>query len=170
MGYFASRFCDDVGDQSGSVHLNVNGSVTPVVFKIIPVAGEILYINRMIWTLSDTGSIDSGGFGNGVALTNGIKFEFKGLVGTAGEFTYPQATFLPIKTNGEWVRYCGVDVKVSTFGTGDEYLSARYTFTKDSPNDPPWLSNDRLEELWVTVQDDLSAISDITCRFGITGR
>lgn len=166
---FATRFMDTVGDGSGSIDLNVNGSVTPVTFKITPAPGEILYMSRLLWYLRDTGSLDSGGFGNGAALTNGIDFGFYYDVGLPSEDRYPQQ-LEPIKTNGGWAKYCGPDVVTLSFGQGDEILSCRYSFYKDTgleKTEMPWLAGDRLEEFRLIVQDDLTGINECHCRIGM---
>ena len=161
---FATRFMDSVGDGSGSIELNVNGSITPVIFRIKPEAGEILYLSRLLWYLRDTGTLDSGGFGNGVELTNGIDFGFY-----SGEVRYPQQ-FEPIKTNGGWAKYCGPDVVPLTFGSGDEILSCRYSFYKDvdnQRNELPWLAESRDEEFRLIISDDLTGINELHCRIGM---
>ena len=168
MGY-ATRFMDTVGDGSGSTDLNVDGSTTPVIFKIVPTHGEILYLSRLLWYLRDTGSLDSGGFGNGPELTNGIDFGFYYDVGLPSEGRYP-SQLEPITTNGGWAKYCGPDVVPLTFGSGDEILSCRYSFYKDvglEKQEMPWLAHDRLEEFWLIVQDDLTGINECHCRIGM---
>lgn len=167
---FATRFMDSVGDGSGSIELNVDGSTTPVIFKIKPAPGEILYLSRLLWYLRDSGSLDSGGFGNGAELTNGIDFGFYFDVGLPSEGRYPQQ-FEPITTNGGWAKYCGPDVVPLTFGGGDEILSCRYSFYKDTAivdrTELPWLAHDRLEEFWLIVSDDLTGINELHCRIGM---
>ena len=121
----------------------------------------------MIFFLRDTGTLDSGGFGNGAALTNGILFRFAYDVGEASEGFYPDPTFFPIKINSQWQAYCH-DITVSDWGSGDQAYSTRYTFGNDSPGAPPWISAIRKEEFQMVIQDDLSAISEIYCRLGCT--
>ena len=50
-----SRRLDVTGDGSGNASMNVNGSVTPVVFKIAPAATELILISRVIIYVKDTG-------------------------------------------------------------------------------------------------------------------
>jgi hypothetical protein len=168
MASFAPRFMDTVGDGSGSINLNVDGSVTPVIFRIAPAPGQILFLSRIIFFLEDAGSIDSGGFGNGAALTNGLDFRFRYDVGLPSEGSYPDPTFFPIKKNIDWAAYC-YDVQTYTWGQGNEGLGARYTFARDvNGNDSqlPWLADSRKEEFQIVVRDNLSTIVDIKCRVG----
>ena len=166
---FLTRFMDTVGDGSGSMDINDDGSITPVVFRIKPATGEILYLCRLLWFLRDTGTIDSGGFGNGAELINGIEFGFYGDVGLPSEFKYPQQS-APITTNAGWAMYCGPDVQTLTFGGGDEILSCRYSFYKDVAfkwDKLPFLADARREEFRLTVNDDLTGINAIRCRIGM---
>jgi hypothetical protein len=161
---------DLIGDGTGATSMNVNGSVTPVIFRTKPNPGSIIYISRMIWFLQDSGSIDATGFGNGPALTNGLLFRFVYDVGPGNEdgTPYPDPSYLPIKTNADWVRYC-YDVQRSDYGQGDEVLGARYTFAKDVngvTSELPWISDDRKEEFQLVIQDDLTGLVDATCRLG----
>ena len=168
MASFAPRFMDSVGDGSGSTSCNVDGSSTPQIFRVKPAPGEILYLSRIIWFLEDNGSIDSGGFGNGAELNNGIEFKFAYDVGLPSEGYYPDPTFFPITKNIHWAAYC-YDVQVWTWGSGNQGLGARYTFAKDVNGvtaELPWLSDARKEEFHLIVNDDLSGIVDIKCRVG----
>jgi hypothetical protein len=167
MSAFAPRFMDSVGDGSGSINMNVDGSITPQIFRVTPQPGEILYINRMIVYVQDSGTMDSGGFGNGPALTNGIEFKFMYDVGEATEGSYPDPTFQPIKINTHWQSYAH-DISLSTWGSGDQSYSMRYTFVKDSPGNPPWVADSRKEEFWVVINDDLTVLTDMRVRLGIS--
>ncbi len=52
--------------------MNVNGSVTPQNFSFAPADGETWYIESLAIFLEDNGTLASGSFGAGAALTNGI--------------------------------------------------------------------------------------------------
>ena len=162
-----SRFIDSVGDGSGSINLNVNGSVTPVIFRYTPSFTDVVYIRRLIFYLSDTGTLDSGGFGNGAALTNGIEFMGMRNVGLPSEFRFTDGSFRPIKTNTEWQSYAH-DIIHSSWGTGDESYSVRYTLEKDGTDLA--LTSANLDEFWIIINDDLSGISDVRCKIGAWSR
>ena len=98
-------------------------------FYVEPNDGEVLLISRLIVSVSDD-SFDSGAYGNVTPvapLTNGITLKqyregvlFSDL--TAG---------VPIGTVGDWAARCH-DLSRFPFGSGDEIVTARWTFTKAS--------------------------------------
>lgn len=107
---------DATGDYSGG---------DTVYFRIQPPAGERWAISRLIFSLEDAGSIDSGGYGNGVALTNGIEIRVR----QRSEGDRYLLTPFPVLTNAEWAMLCH-DLTRHDFGSGNEVLSGRWTFTK----------------------------------------
>lgn len=95
-------------------------------FIIKPKAGEIYRIARLIVSYKDSGSFDSGGYGNGISLINGVEGWFrKDGVDLIPAFD-PQ---FPIKKNPDWATIC-YDTRVDSYGSGEEQLSARFTFLK----------------------------------------
>lgn len=149
-GRWASRFLDTVGDGTGSINMAVNGASTPVVFKYTAPEGYRAIINRIIIAIKDSGSIDSGLYGNGEALDNGVTF---GIIDKNGVLIDDMTYQLPIKVNTDYQSYCH-DVTLSSFGSGDSTLTARYTFTKDgapitieSGNSYAFFINDNLFDL-----------------------
>lgn len=163
-GYFransdwASRFLDTVGDGSGSSLQNVDGSITPVVFKVTAAADEVLLIDRMLVDLADTGSLDSGAYGNNIVLTTGIEFGVIRADATEEAMT-DQHT---VKTNADWVAFCH-DVDPLTFGLGDEVLTVRYTFAKDGA--PVKLNPG--DSFFMRINDDLTGLSEHHTRLGM---
>jgi len=129
-----------------------SGAETP--FYIAPPAGEVFYLNRMIGGIVDAGSFDSGSYGNGITLTNGIACRlYRG--------GFAEANILldlfdgcRIKTNTDWARAC-YDFQVSSFGSGDEYGIFRWTYTKDG-TDPIVLDGDRQDALALLFHDDFT--------------
>ena len=115
---------DTVGDGSGNYNMNVNGSITPVNFFIKPQANTVLYIARAIFILVDAGSFDSGGWGNngGVPLQNGIDIVLH-------QNGYDFAIDNKLKRHSDVAALC-YDVSKYSWGSGDEWLTARLTFTK----------------------------------------
>jgi len=159
---FASRFMDTVGDGTGSIDANVNGSVTPVHFFIKPEPGHMLLMYRAMIHLTDTGSLDSGGFGNGAALTNGLEYGLWNIA--AGDFSGPRVTSQkPIVKNMDLAAFA-FDLTVHTWGLGDEGLTARYTFDEDGeviviPDGYAFA---------LRVQDNLTTLTEFVTRIGCT--
>lgn len=59
--------------QNGSSReMNVNGAVTPVLFNASPPANRVWYINKLVYTISDS-AFGVGTFGAIAALTNGCE-------------------------------------------------------------------------------------------------
>lgn len=157
-GTIASRFMDTVGDGTGSIDMNVNGSVTPVTFKVTAAANELLIVNRAIIFIKDSGSLDADSYGNGLALTNGIT----GSVIKSDATEIPMFGQHPVKTNGDWAAYC-YDIADHSFGIGDSILSARYTFTRDG-GPIGLMPGDSLE---VYINDDLTGLTGHHIRLGM---
>jgi hypothetical protein len=119
-------------------------------FIVKPPPTRYFSIWRAIITIKDGGSFDADSYGNGIALANGISI-FNKIDG----IEYP-AIPIPIRTNGEWATYC-YDITLHSFGTGDSYLSIRWTFTKHGG--PIWLSGDLDQSFIVRLSDDFSDLT-----------
>ena len=159
-----SRFADTVGNGTGSINANVDGSVTPVTFKVTPGAGEIIKIRRMIIYILDA-SIDSGGYGGLSALTNGIHVHVVRYSGLGSEFIDWDITGqLDIVRNTDWKALCHDEI-YSNYGTGLESLSYRYTFTNDG--DYITLTGDNQDEFRIIINDDLTGLSGHLFRIGM---
>lgn len=148
------RYMDTVGDGTGTK--SATGIyATPTEFKVVPAAGEVFELHRMIISLSDTaGSLDSGSYGNGIVLTNGIKVEIRNASGTIFALTNDR----PVITNAEWGHLC-YDVNVLNFGTGDEHLVVRWTFTKGYGG-PFIVDGDKGEYFAVILEDNFSGLTE----------
>lgn len=121
-----SFYADTNGDGSGTFEAVGNYSSAPVSFSIKPKAGEILRIARLIVFIEDSGAMDSGFYGNGIVLTNGIKF----MVRKNGVENHSQSTAqAPVKTNGDLASLCH-DLTYASWGAGNTYITARWTYTK----------------------------------------
>lgn len=117
--------------ENDGVTVNANGNYSDgglgkTAFILKPKPGEVFMVARMIVSVKDTGSFDSGSYGNGVALVNGLTSFFRqDGVDVLPAFD-PQ---FPIKTNVDWAAVC-YDARPDSYGSGDEQLVARFTFTK----------------------------------------
>ena len=118
------QFFDTIGDGSGSSLQNVDGSVSEVSFKITPPSDKVYGIARVIFSLKDSGSMDSGGWGNRAnPLVNGIKVIWH----RAGQAI--DLTKTPIRSHIDIAAIC-YDINHNEWGQGDEFVVARFTFTK----------------------------------------
>ena len=141
---------DTTGDGSGTTNMAVNGSSTSVVFKIKPDIGEIVNITRIMVYIEDAGTFDSGKWGNAVVLTNGINFSNK------IEDVVSDILGFNIKTHGDMSSVC-FDISHETFGSGNEFVCYRWTFTK--AGDAIQLQGEadgHADELQVTINDDMT--------------
>jgi hypothetical protein len=136
---------DTTGDGSGTTNMNVDGSITPITFKIKPSGGQLIKVARIIILVEDTGTFDSDKWGNGITLANGFNFKHK----KSGITT--DLLGFSIKTTGEMSSICH-DLDHRSFGTGNEFVSFRLTFTKAGSTIN--LYND--DELQLVVNDDMT--------------
>ena len=147
---------DTVGDGSGAESQNVDGSGTEVVFRIKPNAGDIIHIARIIIYIEDNSSFDSGGWGalGGTPLTNGCVLKrYQGGTTFVGN---------DLKSNGLLAAIM-YDVNHENFGSGNEFLVGRFTFTKLGASIR--LDGDESDELQFVVRDNLTGLvaQYVTC-------
>jgi len=149
-GHLISQFASSNGDGTGTTSLVGDYSDTGLgvsVFKIEPVAKAVV-LRRMIVTIEDVGAPDSGKYGNSIALVNGIVIT----TNEANDDVRSTLTPDPILTNANWASYCH-DLTEHAFGTGNDTLTVRWTFTKGDPNG---IVLDPGESLRVVLNDDFS--------------
>jgi len=144
------RILDTTGDGTGTKDAigNYSGSVTRFLIK--PGVGEKFIISRMLGQIVDSGSFDSGSYGNGITLTNGITAGYR-KNGVEIDLLDGQV----VKTNVDWAGVC-YDVTHSNFGAGNEYLNFRWTFSKSGT----WieLNGNNGDELWVGLHDNFTGL------------
>ena len=141
------RRIDLIGDGSGSDDMNVDGSVTPVVFKFKPEVGEVARIYSGVLSLFDVGTIDAEGWGNAPPLTNGFTINVK-----ISNVTIPLIAF-PVTSIGDVASITG-DVKHLAFGTGDEIITSVTNFAVSGV--PIRLDGTNGDEFQIIVNDDVS--------------
>ncbi len=147
MGTNFYRFADTVGDGSGTVNAIGTYAAAAEEFILSPPAGKVYEVARMLVTVEDAGSFDASKYGNGVVITKGIVITGQSK-GTAIEITDPNEL---INTNAEWGSYC-YDADVKTWGTGNELLLVRWTFSKAGS---PIVLDSRAEDfIKITLNDD----------------
>lgn len=156
------RFLDTVGDGTGTKNAIGDYSGAEEEFFIAPAAGQIFHIARLLVTVEDTAGFAAAEYGNlGSALTNGIKLEVRtGASTTVLDFVDAE----PITTNAEWGTF-NFDVDVKTWGAGNEFLLARWTFSKT--DGALRLDGDAGERLSIILEDDLTGL--VTHKFLVQG-
>jgi len=149
---YLTRHLDTVGNGTGSFNMGVDGSVTPVVFKIAPGAGEVFHISRIIIYVQDSGSFDAVKWGNNITMTNGLSFGY-----VQNSVTISLVNGTPIKTSGEMAAF-SFDIAHHAFGQGDEILVGRWSINKSGYTIR--LIGDDGDSLFMTVNDDLTGLSE----------
>lgn len=144
------KILDTVGDGTGAKNAIGDYSLTPTKFLIKPAPGEVFTIARMLGHVEDSGTFDSGSYGNGIVLTNGITVSYK-----CGVREVDLMDGMSVITNADWAGVC-YDVNISSFGLGNEYLNFRWTFEKTGT----WieLNGDYGDELCVNLNDNFTAL------------
>jgi hypothetical protein len=150
---FISRHMTDDGTPTGTLDAigdYSDGGLGETQFFITPGAGKKMVIARMLIAVVDSGSFDSGKYGNNITLTNGIKVQVRD-----GDTTVDNdlTNSTPVKTNVDWATFC-YDVNISSFGSGNEYLNVRWTFAKAERS--LLLSDD--ERLTLVLNDSFSGL------------
>lgn len=138
---------------------NVDGSVTPVRFKLSPPVGQTWQISRMVFLIRDDGVFDSGGWGNqspASPLPNGMTI---GLF--IGGVEYNQ-TPIPWTTVAD-LAGVAYDLSYNAFGQGDNFITVRLTFQKAGQNIR--LNGDDGDFIWIDVNDDLTYLTEQRAMF-----
>lgn len=132
-----------------SYAMNVNGSVTPQVFSVIPPTGSKWHIYGMDLAITDNSAMDDALFGGLTALPNGIVFRKKdGLY----------KNFFNVKANGEFnLRATRVDYS-SKAPAGSYGLNVELSFV-DHNGCAIELDGTLAEEMQIIVQDDLTGLA-----------
>lgn len=119
-----SKHLSSNGDGTGTVHATGNYSVTPLTLKITPPEGKVYRIHSMSLVVEDNGGFNSGYYGNGIVLTNGISFKLRDELGAVvSDFTNGE----PIKTTGLMAHFFD-RLEYINYGTGDEVVRASINF------------------------------------------
>jgi len=147
-----AQFLSTNGDGTGTVNANVNGAVTPVVFKISPPATGSIVITRLIVTIRDNGTFSAEKYGVISELANGV--EVGRLNDTTDAVEQDLTSGIPITTNASWGRLC-YDVDLKTWGAGDSFLLVRWTFAKHG-SCPLLISGG--PALGISINDDLTTL------------
>ena len=134
-------------ENGGSADMNVNGSVTPVVFSASPPAGEVWRIASWSLYVQDGGTFDAEKWGNGITMTNGL-LPILNIGGT----DYDMLEFT-IKTSGDLSSVCD-GLNHLAFGTGDEIVTAEWDFISKGQ----YVRLTENDSIKLVVQDDLTGL------------
>lgn len=144
------RFLSVDGTGEGIQNAIGNYSVTPENFSFINSPDKLFTVGSLNVLLSVTGgSLDSGGYGNTAALTNGIIFNLETIFGTV-----PLNTSFPIKTNADWLLYTR-ELDLADFGSGDQYMSVRSEHWQDGY----YYLDNVITGISVTLNDDFTNLT-----------
>lgn len=141
------------GDGTGTTQAIGDYSATPLSLSFKHAEKEVVHIHRMIVKVQDSGTFDAANYGNGITLTNGITVNHRDTNDTILE----TLTAYPVKTTGDWAAQC-FDVNHFAFGTGDEIIAVRWTFSKSGL--PVKLKLHEGEYLEVYLNDDFTGLTD----------
>ena len=97
----------------------------PTVFKIAPAAGKVYNINRLLVVVKDNANITADDYGGVSDLSNGIQVRCMRGNTVLVDLTNSH----PVTGNVEWSTFT-YDVMDHTFGSGDNYFLARWSFFK----------------------------------------
>jgi len=142
----------------------VNGSSTPVDYLVQPGATEVWLLYRLLMVGLGTGTILNTNFITIAGLSTGIGIKF------ANDTTDPLVDILdglPIKTNDGLAGF-GFDARQNEFGATAKSVSLRYSFFLENNNRPILLSGFRGDRLVVTINDNLSTLTSLFFRAGMT--
>ena len=157
----ADRLLDTNGDGTGTKNANVDGSVTPVVFKCSPPATGAVVIERIMINVRDSGTFTAEKYGALAELTNGIEV---GIFSDSDDsLVTDYLDGVPIKSNAGWGRAC-YDVDVKTWGAGDSFLLMRWTLSKSGTR--LILRDSDNYSFGIKVNDDLTGLVEhyFTCQ------
>lgn len=152
-----SAFFSDDGTGDGNIHMNVDGSVTPVDFFVVCPPGKTMEFSAFTIAIID-GGMYANKFGGIPELANGmVGFVDLAIYGGYRVYFFDKQ---PIKTNAAFLSYG--DYQYMSFGSGDEGLRMTYTMT---PGVFPIHPGDKAG---IIVRDDLRELTDHTIRATMT--
>ncbi len=152
--YFSLNF--NRKDVPGDFDLNVDGSVTPVDFRIARQSEQVLYIKRVRFVFHDEQMDMSGGearrFASAAAspgLTNGVEF-FTDQMGERVDIFNE-----PVKQMADFWQYTDDFIAVTgALGAGEDFLSWDVEFVK-----PVVITQGSIDRVSIIINDDLTDIN-----------
>ncbi len=141
--------CSYLRDPNDSIEMNIDGSTTPVEFRHETQSGFYFLVHRICFVILSQVPVNSDKFGgiNG-GLSNGCLLQ----VQRKGKIIKDLFAGAPVKRNGEWASFSGIDVDTIP---GDRGIGARWTFTR-AGGFPLRLHSDDIMKM--TIQDNLTSL------------
>lgn len=152
--YRLDRYLSLDGTSSSSKDATGDYSSAAEEFYIQPRTDRIFYIERMVVLVQDNANFTAAGYGGLAALTNGIQVKVLEGATELADLT----DGLPIKSLVHWARCC-YDLNEFSFGSGDNFVAVRWTFSKDSARPIKLVEGQRLA---VILNDDMSGLTGHT--------
>lgn len=119
------------------------------IWKLQPPINETWHVHRLLIHYEDAGTMDTAAYGNAITLTNGI------IIRSNISNTIYNLTYDPVHTNGEWSKH-NYDVRHDQYGTGNEFISARWSF--DKAGTIIKLDGANGDSIDIILQDDLTGL------------
>lgn len=157
-----TTFMSTNGDGTGLVNQAVNGSVTPVDFKVSAGEGDNFEIHTATVVITGATNFHADRYGDLIGLSNGVQI----LTNRPTRSTPLRdiTALVPIRNNSQWIVYVP-DVELHTFsGSGNTVLTCSFNF--DEAGLPLRLGSG--EEFIVRIRDDLSGLVSQYIRVGLT--
>ncbi len=147
-----------IRDRATGLIDNFNGdySSTEMIAAIGPEPGFFYAIREIVIVIEDTGPMDSGAYGNNIALTVGID---SGIM-INGTKVLSFTDGINIKTNGGYAGLAGT-LTISKFGSGNEYVKYQHVLPK-----PVILDGNLIQEIYLSLNDDFTGLA--SHRFYVT--
>lgn len=129
--------------------MRVDGSVTPMVFSVLPLSGQSGGITGLVMTIESGSAMDYTKFGSLAALTNGIVVRVKR---AGGDFR----NLINFKTNGEFIEKAFDNQYQAKSGGGGFGFVARLTYAGQAKHGVTLhVDGDLDEEIQIVIQDKL---------------
>jgi len=139
--------------QRSSTNMNVDGSVTPVIFQIDPQGTQAWDVTRVILVIEDSSSMDFSQFGSLAPLTNGVLLRV-----TNGE----SHNLFSWKTNGDIINRCFDHSFQQNSGQNFRGFTVRCTYGGQSKRGVTLrLLGIDSDEAQVIIRDDLTGLSKV---------
>jgi len=137
-------------------NMNVDGSVTPQIFRISPANLTINFkITKIIFNIKDNTAMDTSMFGGLATLTNGIVVRKK-------DGTYKN--YFNVKDNGDFLHHCTIVEFIDKAPAGTYGFRAIKKFAGfDNHGVVVELANSTTDELQIIIQDDLTGLTGFEC-------
>ena len=153
---YVHRFVDSVGDGSGNINANVDGSVTPILFKCDPPVEGTFVFAELTVIIEGSGNFTTGSYGGGAALTNGLQLGLfdKDTGEPIVELTAPHR----VRTNVDWALYA-YPVTLSSWGAGTSHITANWDARKAGGAGVALVAGTQAA-LGVKISDDLTGLGN----------